>query len=579
MNKIKFSKFQVKKYRSLLDVCLDISDSRPVVICGENNIGKTNFLRALNVFFNHIYEKDNYQANHDIPHHIFYGSGGAGAKTELIGTFIKDGEEISLQIVFKNNCDPHYFINGKSSNIDKVKDILTQFHYLYVESHNIVLPNLISVILEKDGLMPLDAKRSKQSAPLVKLAEFIELSQHAIADIENEINDCFKQLTNFDGILKGKELRIKFAEFDKLRDVVKNMTSITLYDGNNHGIAAKGSGAQRAVFLALMQFISQNSKKNIVWGIDEPEAFLQPRLQKQISNVMHEIVEKRGQPVILTTHSQHFIKLNELNDTHLFVGEISDKTYQRRPNQNYYEMSAFPFKCKSNYEKATLIKNHLGITNNDGWEVLPHNILVEGEEDKRYLETLFSYLNLPIPNIVWSGGASKIAGYLQYYDHFARDLNYKPNFICIFDNDNEGREQKNKLKPNSYKNLCVNIESLPRHDGVIASDLDADWEIEDFLPYQMMIIVINQILKKDKYKIIKKDQINDRNKPAHYKKQILRYAEECTSLNNPDSAPFLIDNPGRKKQICQIFCDQANELLKQNFLASAHEIFLKKLIG
>ncbi|KTC98721.1 ATP-dependent nuclease [Legionella erythra] len=579
MSKIKFSKFHVKKYRSLLDVCLDISDSRPVVICGENNIGKTNFLRALNVFFNHIYEKDNYQANNDIPHHIFYGSGGAGAKTELTGTFMKDGEEISIQIIFKNNFDPQYLINGKSSNIDIVEDILSQFHYLYVESHNIVLPNLISVILEKDGLMPLDAKRSKQSAPLVKLAEFIELSQHAIADIENEINDCFKQLTNFDGILKGKELRINFAEFDKLRDVVKNMTSITLYDGNNHGIAAKGSGAQRAVFLALMQFISQNSKKNIIWGIDEPEAFLQPRLQKQISNVMHEIVEKRGQPVILTTHSQHFIKLNELNDTHLFVGEISAKTYQRRPNQSYYETSAFPSKCKSNYEKATLIKNHLGITNNDGWEVLPHNILVEGEEDKRYLETLFSYFNLPIPNIVWSGGASKIAGYLQYYDHFARDLNYKPNFICIFDNDNEGREQKNKLKPNSYKNLCVNIESLPRHDGVIASNLDADWEIEDFLPYQMMIIVINQILKKDKYKIIKKDQISDRNKPAHYKKQILRYAEECTSLNNPDSAPFLIDNPGRKKQICQIFCDQANGLFDQNFLASAHERFLKKLVG
>ncbi len=82
-------------------------------------------------------------------------------------------------------------------------------------------------------------------------------------------------------------------------------------------------------------------------------------------------------------------------------------------------MNTFKQEFKSEIDKAISIKEHLGIQNNDGWEVLPQNILVEGEEDKRYLETLFGLLNIPMPNIIWSGGASKIGGYLQYYNMFA----------------------------------------------------------------------------------------------------------------------------------------------------------------
>ena len=51
----KLCAFEVKRFRSLVDLKLGINDALPVVICGENNIGKTNFLRALNIFFNHLF--------------------------------------------------------------------------------------------------------------------------------------------------------------------------------------------------------------------------------------------------------------------------------------------------------------------------------------------------------------------------------------------------------------------------------------------------------------------------------------------------------------------------------------------
>lgn len=575
MSTIEFRNFHVKRFRSLLDVSIDISYVSPVVICGENNIGKTNFLRALNIFFNHINEPALYNSCEDIPHHIYFGSGGYGSKTELIGTFIQGEKEIVLKITFKKNSEPTYEINGQSSTLDKANNYISEFHFLYIESHNINLPNLISIILEKDGLLPLDTKRSKQSEPLKKLTEFIELSQRAIADIEEKINESFKLLTDFDGILKDKSIRINFAEFEKLRDVVKTMTSITLYDGNNHGIASKGSGAQRAVFLALMQFISKNSKKNIIWGIDEPESFLQPRLQKKVERVLLQIVNEKKQPVILTTHSQHFINLVELHSTHIFIGKVSPKSYQRKPNEIFYEMETKPLVCKSDFEKATLIKEHLGITNNDGWEVLPYNILVEGEEDKKYLETLFSLLSLPIPNIIWSGGASKISGYLQYYNTFAKDLNYKPEFICIFDHDKEGKEQSAKLKPKHYSHINVKVIPLPRHDGLLPeSSIDSNWEIEDFLPPQIILSTINIILKKDKYKPISSQQISDRGKAAHLGKQILKYAEECSNQNNSDKQPFSLDSEGRKKQICQILSDKSRDMDIHSCLTNIQKDFI-----
>lgn len=579
MNTSKFISFHVKRYRSLLDVKIEIGDESPVIICGENNIGKTNFLRALNVFFNNPFKDNLFVANRDIPHHIFYGSQGSGSKSELTGTFEKDGKTTSLKATFDNRGEPTYLLGNKTVSEKEVQDFLSNFQFLYIESHNVDLPKLISAVLEKDGLLPLDAKRKKQSEPLKKLEEFIDLSQKAISDIEHDINQCFEKFTDFEGVLKNKQIRINFAEFEKLRDVVKTMTSITLSDGNNHDIESKGSGAQRAVFLALMQFVSNNSKHNVIWGIDEPEAFLQPRLQKKVAKVFHEIVSTRKQSIILTTHSQHFIELNNLKTTYIFKGSIEKREYARKPNQDFFEINAIPIKCNSDFEKASLIKQHLGINNNDGWEVMPYNLLVEGEEDKKYLETLFQISNLSVPNIVWTGGASKFIGYLQYYNVSAQELTYKPKFICIFDNDPEGREQSNKLKSKKYDYLDVSIEPLPRHDSVTSTKKGNNWEIEDFLPQEYLIQIINTILKKNKYKIINTKQTQDRFKTANIEKQILEYAEECSRSNNLDKSPFVINDEGRKKEICLKFCHEAEKIeLHQNILNDNQIEFLKKLV-
>ena len=70
------SKFTVKNYRSLLDVSVIFHKNTPISICGENNIGKTNFLRAMELYFNHGSDEVVYSPKNDIPNHIYYGAHG-----------------------------------------------------------------------------------------------------------------------------------------------------------------------------------------------------------------------------------------------------------------------------------------------------------------------------------------------------------------------------------------------------------------------------------------------------------------------------------------------------------------------
>lgn len=49
---IKIVGIQINRYRSILSLDFDVvSDSNLVSICGKNNVGKTNTLKAIKLFF------------------------------------------------------------------------------------------------------------------------------------------------------------------------------------------------------------------------------------------------------------------------------------------------------------------------------------------------------------------------------------------------------------------------------------------------------------------------------------------------------------------------------------------------
>jgi predicted ATP-dependent endonuclease of OLD family len=63
---MKIKKLHIKRFRSILDLKIDINIANNFsTICGANNSGKTNVLKALNIFFN----PNEYKLKEDIPNH------------------------------------------------------------------------------------------------------------------------------------------------------------------------------------------------------------------------------------------------------------------------------------------------------------------------------------------------------------------------------------------------------------------------------------------------------------------------------------------------------------------------------
>lgn len=61
---IRIIKCEISRYRSILSMTLDISQElNSIAICGQNNVGKTNTLRAINLFF----FPENYDREKDMP--------------------------------------------------------------------------------------------------------------------------------------------------------------------------------------------------------------------------------------------------------------------------------------------------------------------------------------------------------------------------------------------------------------------------------------------------------------------------------------------------------------------------------
>ena len=98
--KYKISEFSITNYRSISKLKLIFGENNLLTICGSNNVGKTNFLRALNLFFNP--EKENFEATIDIPFHIAEGSRGQGYAVTLKAKIkeISSGIEYNINQTF-----------------------------------------------------------------------------------------------------------------------------------------------------------------------------------------------------------------------------------------------------------------------------------------------------------------------------------------------------------------------------------------------------------------------------------------------------------------------------------------------
>lgn len=533
-------------FRSILNISIEVDNTLNLIaICGENNVGKTNTLRAIDLFFN----PDTYDIALDRPT-IKRAQGGARIDPKITIEFWDSESGFYYQIIrdlkeFKSNISTGLsgtkYIRVPVRIDNKSKITLTQKeteHFLksiefrYIESININMPQLVEELTTDVIDVEYDKSRITANRKALKEAYTAYTSglQEILNIFSNDISDTFKIFKDNWNV----SLYVP-SSAETFRDLISNDIELLIDDKGCENVEQKGSGLQRlAVILLNFEIIKRIKNKNYIVCIDEPDIYLHEGLQRKLMEFFEGNSDKVQ--IFYTTHSRIFINQYSMKNIFLLGADLYPQYSNRKKrNINVVETKYIDTSCEEGYEK---ICTHLGIEKNNYDILQKNNLIVEGGCDKKYLEELAHYFSIKKPKIISLDGVDNAEKYLNFYDSYYKNntSTYKPKVKILFDNDVAGREVYDKIKQKIYKNIDVSFNLIRNFDGSSNTNLaknNCNHEIEDLLyPEVMCLLVNNLLLKKGLKKVNTEKVVRKILSPAYKNDGILSLLQSEKNNNN-----------------------------------------------
>jgi len=341
---MKIKKVSIKNFKCLgpVPVVLDFSDDI-VVLVGENNVGKSSFLKALNIFFSgtktmpteYFRNKKNDQENAVVIEVTFNDLSDGDKAHQAVSPYISTENDENLWILRKTyyysedgkgKCDYEAFTNGvgkkNPSGFNSICDDLftdEKMQKIYVESvkhvsevadgnSKAVFGQLFNLILRSE-LETTDEFKSLMAA-FSKYSELFKGKSQLpkIKEVEDKITEKLSR------IIKGKG--IIDADVPKIEKVLP-LPVLSSNDGGEINVVPEeqGSGFQRALIFVLLELFAESKSPDTKYVgprnlllIEEPEVYMHPQMERKIADVLYEIAASGKAQVICTTHSPIFIR-------------------------------------------------------------------------------------------------------------------------------------------------------------------------------------------------------------------------------------------------------------------------------
>lgn len=449
------SNIEVKNFRSIEHASTALSNFN--VFVGQNNHGKSNFLEALEWFYNSSGDIEEIirrgSRKEDLSVEVEFSdiqSGLENMKNEKLRVNIQSklGEATSVKIIariseekgtverlfLKPNTANEYETTGTGVN-NFLNDFLPKLQFVKTETSlkdvakygakteiGLMLSGVINEILlsEDDEYSAFIDKfnelfvgeTSKVSTEIAKISKKVE------THLKKQFKDCEEVL-----------FEVKSPKFE---DLLKNFET-SIDDGYKTTAGEKGDGMQRALMLAIIQayadYRRENEKiKNFVFLIDEAELHLHPTAQRSLKDALIELAIK-GDQVILTSHSSVLIA-DEVDNQKLFkvekvqkITSIEEITELAKPSVVYGLLGGSP---------ADLL--------------LPRNfLLVEGSSDKTFIDLVIQrhYSDrVPVQVIPVWGDIEKTDRVFDYLGSIFAPLDkslYQSTIVILLDQVSEDR--------------------------------------------------------------------------------------------------------------------------------------------
>ena len=471
----------IENYRSIGPDPVDITfpAQSPLILIGENNAGKTNIIRAIEVVFGEYHPKykkfddfDHFQRNPNNKVCIEAEVSGYSGRLGRHGEYTCGGFSFTCQKHKENEFDAIQSEDGARNQYvsTSLRDELLCVIVNSEQNLNYQLSYASKYTLLSKVTKAFHDKLVDDPDRVEKLRKFFGDIQDTFQEVD-EFREFGESMSSIAGQMLSNmnhALQFDFQAYDP-SNYFKALRVHPTEDGESRAIEELGTGQQQILALSFAHAYAKSFLgQGLIFAVDEPEAHLHPLAQKWLAKQMYAMT-KDGLQVVVTTHSPHFIDLEYLES--IYLVKKGNQTFAI--SKSAKSLSDF---CQS---KGATRANPDTIIPYYAAHSKPHIVnaffankivLVEGDTEELalpiYLETVgLDTLEWGIA-IVRVGGKGNLAKWWRFFE--AYDV---PTFIC-FDND-ERDDNDARRRTDALKAIGIEDEELQQ---LLSSE---DWNIGD----------------------------------------------------------------------------------------------------
>lgn len=503
------------------------------IFVGNNDVGKSNILKALNLFFNNETEAGKL-FNFETDFTYLYNEKLKEAKEIKIALTInvpetyKDGGEIVWEKVWRkegilSNKEKIYKKTQKSdlSLRSRIPTALRTVKYRYVPAvkSDSFFRNLLGTLYDTMSVSLADSIKTPMN-------DFSATLQNVTKSLSKDLMDSL----GFNSLITTPQ---------NLRELFKTLNFKTYYNPEvNHSLEYRGDGIKARHIPLILKYIAEQDMLTrnkgsmrifTFWGYEEPENNLELSKCFELSEEL--CIISRKIPLFITTHSPAFYLCGEKEKSTLFY--VDQKKEDSETNINRVEdlnnvnenmgliqlISPFVKEHIKNQNKLKDIINKTAIID------IP-TIYVEGKTDKKYLEKAIELYSSQIFDMLKSqklkiyaneefGGVNSVKDWVAAW---CRTKN-QCKMIAIFDGDSAGKKVLSELKKDNCveniisKKKTVKLYTIPKTDELIkiwGKGIELDYAIEHLFPVDVWKKCGNYLEQKKARELPNiKDDIND----------------------------------------------------------------------
>ena len=469
-------------YKDQIDHCSDTN-----IIFGRNDAGKSNLLRALNLFFNNQTSPATpFRFDRDLNH-------SRRAEAEAPAS-VNVRKFIYVKIWFKTPTNWRASL-GERFWVKKQWSVTTESDP-HIEWAGNAQRQYVTRFLNKVRFLYVPAIKDRRIFEILQAEIYKVVSQHqefrgSLEDFARALRERTLELS--EGLFARLKIHSAVSPPQDLTDLFKSLDFETTSEaGDSYSLTLqRGDGIQVRHIPLILAFLSDRSAHDFhVWGFEEPENSLELATAIEEAQTFRAFGQQPNKQIFLTSHSPAFFSLVDDDVTRHFVSRSHE--VMGRPNSKIALVSEndLPGDLMGETPYLPVISHYLrdahhklerekGERAEIEAELARKNasiLFVEGDSDRLVIEKAWEIIvgtDRPF-SVVSAAGTTKMKS-LAAEGAVLRNLAPHRKILALVDNDSEGRELK------SERRLESGGRWVPAHNGVVWCRLPFNPELEHLM--------------------------------------------------------------------------------------------------